>query len=155
MKVKNTKYQSFLEGLTAILVLSTWIFLMLNWSSIPNTVPGHYNAAGIVDRWGNKNEILIIPIASIVLYLLVTIASFFPGLWNVPVKITEGSRKFVYENLKTLLLAMKMEISAIFLYILYCDIKTQAVGMWFLPIILIMIFGTIIYYIIVIRKRSK
>lgn len=155
MKLKYTKFQRIIELITIIILFLIWIYLIQSWDKLPNKIPGHYNGAGIVDRWGNKNEILAIPIISVVFYLLLTIVSFFPSIWNVPVKVSEENRKYVYLNLKTMLILMKMEVIIIFSYILYSDIKTQSLGTWFLPLMLIMVFGTIIYYIIKISKNNS
>lgn len=43
-----------LTVLSLILPLAALLFL-------PDSIPAHYNAAGVVDRWGSKYEILIFP----------------------------------------------------------------------------------------------
>lgn len=133
-------------------MLLIWVYLIVSWGKLPDKIPGHYNAAGVADHWGDKNEILILPIISVVLYALLTIVSFFPSVWNTPVKITEENREFVYLNLKTMLILIKMEIIIAFAYITYCNIKIQSLGTWFLPVELIMVFGTVIYYIIKVSR---
>ncbi len=154
MKLKHTKLQITVEFITVILLFLIWLYLILSWNTIPDKIPGHYNAQGVVDRWGNKNEILLIPIVSVALYILLTIVSFFPSAWNVPVKITDHNGEFTYTNLKTMLIILKMEVIATFAYISYCNIKIQSLGAWFLPLELTIIFVTITYYIIkVSRKR--
>jgi len=152
MKLKYTKFQKFTELITIVLLFSICIYLIVSWDKLPNKIPGHYNGAGIVDRWGNKSEILITPIISIVLYTLLTIVSFFPAIWNVPVKTTENNRKLVYLNLKSMLTLVKMEIMTLFSYIIYSDINTQHLGVRFIPIFIIILSGTIIYYIIKVCK---
>jgi uncharacterized membrane protein len=154
MKLKYTKLQRIIELITVIVLFLIWIYLILSWGSIPDKIPGHYNAQGVVDRWGNKNEILALPIVSIALYILLTIVSFFPSTWNVPVKITEDNREFSYINLRTMLILIKMEILATFAYMSYCNIKIQSLGVWFLPLELTLIFGTITYYIIKISRKK-
>ena len=43
-----------LTALSLILPLAALLFL-------PDTIPAHYNAAGVADRWGSKYEVLIFP----------------------------------------------------------------------------------------------
>jgi uncharacterized membrane protein len=147
MKLKYTKFQKIIELITVILLFSIVIYLIASWDNLPNKIPGHYNGAGIVDRWGSKNELLITPIISIVLYTLLTTVSLFPAIWNVPVKTTEKNKKDVYLNTKSMLILVKMEIIIVFSYIVYSDINTQYLGTWFIPIFIIILLGTIIYYI--------
>lgn len=73
MKLKYTKSQLILESIAVILLVLEFAYLIVSWSNIPDIIPAHYNTAGIVDRWGNKNEILIVPIISVALYILLTI----------------------------------------------------------------------------------
>jgi hypothetical protein len=96
---------------------------------------------------------LTIPILSIVLYALLTTVSFFPSTWNVPVKITDDNKELVYANLITMLILIKMEVIATFGYISYCNISIRSLGAWFLPLELIIIFGTVTYYLIRISKK--
>jgi len=154
MKLKHTKFQKFIEFLTIILVFAMWGYLIMSWNALHNEIPGHYNAAGVVDRWGSKNELLIMPIIITVLYVLLTTVSFFPSIWNVPTKTIEENIEFVYINLKTMLILIKMEIVITFTYMMYCSVKMQSLGPWFLPLELIIIFGTIIYYIIKVYRKN-
>jgi len=155
MKLKWSKFQMTIELITVILLILMWGYLIISWSDIPDKIPGHYNAAGIVDRWGNKNEILALPISSVLLYILLTVVSFFPLLWNVPVKITEENMDFVYSSSKNMLILLKLEVIICFTYIFYCNIKTHSLGIWFLPLWLAIIFGTIINYMIRVINYRK
>jgi len=154
MKLKYTKFQKVIEIITIILLISIWAYLILSWGNIPDKIPGHYNGAGVVDRWGSKNEILVMPIASIALYALLTMVSYFPSTWNIPVEITEENREFVYRNVKTMLSLLKLEVITTFTYITYCNINTISLGVWFLPVELILIFGTLIYFIVKVSKKK-
>jgi len=155
MKLKYTRFQKAIEIITVILLISIWAYLILSWGNIPDKIPGHYNGAGVVDRWGSKNEILVMPIASIALYALLTIVSFFPSAWNAPVEVTEENREFVYRNLKTMLSLLKLEAIASFSYITYCNINIISLGVWFLPLELTLIFGTLIYFIVKVSKKKS
>ena len=87
MKIKYTKFQITLEIISLLLVIGMIAFVCLRWNQLPKQIPGHYNAMGEVNRWGSKNEILIMPIMSALLYALLTVVSFIPMLWNIPVQI--------------------------------------------------------------------
>lgn len=154
MKLKHTRFQKFVEFITIVLVFAMWGYLIMSWNALPNEIPGHYNAVGVVDRWGSKNELLIMPIIITILYALLTVVSLFPSIWNVPTKTTEENIEFVYINLKTMLILIKMELVITFTYMMYCSVKMQSLGPWFLPLELIIIFGTIIYFIIKVYRKN-
>lgn len=154
MKLKYTKFQKIIELFTIIIILGMWIYLIKSWGSLPNKIPVHYNGAGAADDWDDKSNVLAVPITSSVLYILITILSFFPSIWNTPVAITEENRKSVYLNLRNMIILSKFEMVGIFAYLTYCDIKSQSLGVLFLPIALIVVFGTVIYYAIKACKKN-
>jgi hypothetical protein len=115
----------------------------------------HYNISGNIDRYGDRGEILFLPILEIGLYLLLTVVTIFPKSWNIPVQVTETIREPVYRNLKTMLILMKLEIMMVFSYLLFQQIKADRVGVWFLPIFIVCLFGTMFYYIRKCKKLEK
>lgn len=61
-----------LEGLCLALLAEGFLLPALLWGRIPKQIPGHYNAAGEIDRWGSKWELFLLPVFSVILYLLLT-----------------------------------------------------------------------------------
>ena len=58
------------KKITAVLssfILSILPFLILwaAWSVLPDTIPAHWSG-GMVDRWGNKLELLVVPLFSLI-----------------------------------------------------------------------------------------
>ncbi len=59
------------EWLLWIIVLLPGIFLLIQWNSIPVEVPIHWNLKGEVDRYGSKNELILIALLfPILIYIL-------------------------------------------------------------------------------------
>ena len=158
MKLKYTKFQIVLEIIGLLLIVGMIVFVYTHWDQIPQQVPMHYNAMGEIDSWGSKYEILFLPAISILLYAFITAVSFFPQIWNVPVKITDENKETVYLSTKDLLIIMKVEILMSFFYINYHTVTAQPLPITFLPVFLIVIFGTIIFFtrrIIRLGKKKK
>ena len=155
MRQKHTRLQVALEIIAVLLILATIAFLLIRWPLIPDRIPGHYNAVGQVDRWGNKSEILVLPAVGILLYGLLTAISFFPSLWNVPGTITEDNKPGVYSRMKTMLLVLKVEMLAVFGFLaVNTSIATPLPG-WFLPIALAVIFGSVLCSVIDVSMYAK
>lgn len=155
MKQKHTKLQMVLEIAAILLILGIIAFLLFRWPSIPEQIAGHYNAAGQVDRWGDKGEILVLPIVAIALYGLLTAVSFFPFLWNVPTAITKDNKAGVYRRMKTMLIVLKVEMLAIFLFITVNSSMARPLPGWFFPVFLVLVFGSVIFSVIDICKYSQ
>ena len=75
-----------LDVLEAIVSLSCLVgvtaYLILAWSTIPARIPAHYDAAGEVNRWGSKSELIMLPIISWLIYGMITLIERFPQAWN-------------------------------------------------------------------------
>lgn len=107
---------TFLKEIPLLLVLAApLIYLALVWSDLPAQVPMHYNIEGEVDRYGSKNEMLIVIGAlCIVPYLIMLV---IPKL-DPKGKIAAMGNK--YQRLK---FVMVMFMSALAVYFLYFTSK--------------------------------
>ncbi len=154
-KVPFTKFQKFLETLSLLILLSSIIYLIFIWSTLPHTIPSHYNAKGVVTNWSGKGMLLIMPIISIILYTGLTTLTLFPNIWSVPVEITEKNQNFVYTNLKTMLIVIKLILVSDFAYMTICSATQSSLSVLFTPIVLIAVFGTLAFFFTRIIRGSK
>jgi uncharacterized membrane protein len=138
-----------------MIILGMIIFVCIKWSQLPDRIPGHYNIRGEVDRWGSKGEILTVPIMASFLYILLTVISFFPSSWNLPVKITETNREKLYECSRNLLITLKVEIVTVFFYLTYNVATAKKLAFSFMPVFLLTLFGTVAYFISKMYKVGK
>ncbi|PRR81877.1 DUF1648 domain-containing protein [Clostridium vincentii] len=155
MKLKYTKFQIALEIIALLLIIWMIIFICTQWNKLPDQIPAHYNAMGEPNRWGDKIEIIIAPIISILLYATITIASFFPKTWNVPVRVTDSNKEVVYRYTRNLLILIKVEVIGMFFYTTYYTATSQSLSAYSMPVLLFIILGTPIYFIIRICRIEK
>lgn len=105
------------SALCALLVAWTFVHVALAWPSMPDIIPTHYGLDGLVDGWGGKPRILIVPLLMLALYAGIEVAERHPKWWNTGVKVTEENREDVYRNLGGMLASVKallvMSMSAI------------------------------------------
>ncbi|MCC7576741.1 MAG: DUF1648 domain-containing protein [Methanomethylovorans sp.] len=125
---------------------------MINWDMVPEKIPSHFNFQGQIDSWSNKNMILFPVSVSLFLYLLLTVASFYPSMWNIPVKITEENRVRAYHYTRNMIIILKLELVSVFAYITFQTSKAEMLSEYFLPVFLILIFGTIAIHTVLIYK---
>lgn len=154
MKLKHTKFQIVMEVFGLVLLAAMFLFVILKWNELPDKIPGHYNALGEIDRWGNKSEILFVPIISTILYLSLLIISFFPSIWSLP-SYREENKERVYRCTRSLLIFMNVEIVALFFYVTIYQTTLQPLPALFLPVFLTVIFGTLIFFLVRLFKLGK
>jgi len=155
VKIKNTKLHIALEIISLVIILAMFLYPLIVWKDIPDSIPMHYNVRGEIDRYANKNSIFFLPVVGLVLYVLLTVVTFFPSIWNMPVTITHENKERVYRCIKNLLLFLKAEIMVTFLFIEYNDVNVEPLPGAFLGIELLSIFATLIFFINRTVKVSK
>ena len=148
MKVKNTKIDIVIEVICLLLLGGITFYLILNWSSMPDKIPMHYDIAGQIDRWGKKSEIIFIPVVSWLLYLLITVSEHFPQSWNTGVQITEENAPRVYRILKSMVKTTKLLMVIMFSYITICSVTARSMSPWTLVIEMGVIFGNLIFWMV-------
>jgi uncharacterized membrane protein len=155
MKLKPTKFQVVLEIVGLLLITAFIVFLFISWDQIPSKIPGHYNAKGVVDRYGSKNEIIALPVIGIFFYVFFTVIILVPAAWGIPVKTTASNMEKIYDYTRTLLIIMKLEVVSIFFYLAYNMAAARPLPAMFTPILLLIIAFTLVYYLIKILKTGK
>jgi uncharacterized membrane protein len=154
-KLKFNTYQKIIEIISITALLFTFIYLMINFSSIPERVPSHFNASGIADAWSDKNFVFFTPVAGLILYLFITVISFFPSVWNLPVALTEENKYRVLSETRNFISSIKLIMVLIFVYLSISVINTMPLFSYFLPLFLIVFISIIAIFIIRIIIKSK
>jgi uncharacterized membrane protein len=142
-----------LEILGWCIIIAVWVLIIINYSSLPNTIPTHYNGTGQVDGFGGKSNILALPIISTILYIGLTILNRYPHIFNYPIKITQENAFRQYTTVTRLIRTLKLSIVLIFGFLVFKTIQntkgeTDGLGIWILPFTLALIFIPIIYFTI-------
>lgn len=146
--MKKHPLEKLMNRLSLLVLLGAAVFLAACWHRIPAEVPMHFNAAGQIDRWGDKAELLILPVISWLMYGLLTVVEQFPGAWNTGVKVTEENRERVYALLAHMLSTLKLLIMVLFTWITVWCALARPLPVWFLPVVLTVLFGNLIYWLV-------
>lgn len=148
MKVKNSKYDVAINVLCLVMIIGIAIYLILNWANIPEKVPMHYNFAGKVDRFGNKSEIIILPIITVIMFSFMSVIEHFPQLWNTGVKVTDKNKEYVYRILKNMITTIKLIAVCVFTYLTMQTTLVIELPSMFLPAFMLILFGDILFWIL-------
>lgn len=155
MKINRTRYDTFINVICVGLLVGTLIYLLLAWNSIPEKIPGHYNSSGIIDRWGNKRELLFIQLISWIIYIGLVMVEKFPQIWNTGVEITDENKERIYRITQNMLGREKLLMVTAFSFITIYSSQAKVLPIWFLPIFLIFIFGSLTFFIIKLVRQNK
>ncbi|NLB42992.1 MAG: DUF1648 domain-containing protein [Clostridiales bacterium] len=154
MKITRSRYDIIVEILCMLCLLGTVLYLVINWGNIPDEIPGHYNALGQVDRITKKSSIIALPIVTAIMYIGMSAIERFPQAWNTGVTITEENKNRLYRIMKDMLKTTKLLIVVVFSYMTINSAIATQLSPWFLPVFLILMFGSMIYYIVKIIRNK-
>ncbi len=155
--IKLQPKDKYMEYLGLLLIFSVWVLFLYFWFSLPDIVPMHFDFKGNIDRWGNKNELILLPIITSVLYIGMTIINKFPHKFNFPSEITAENVEKQYILATRFIRSLKITIALMFNLILI-HIANSINGntkMEFLlfPALIIGIFSQLIIYLIKANKK--
>jgi uncharacterized membrane protein len=130
------------------------------WPELPRRVPMHFDLAGKPDGWGSRGTVLLLPGASVFLYLMLSAVRRIPASWyNFPVALTEENRARQYRLARDMILSLKAAVMGLFAHITVALVETAlgraaGLGPWLVPAWLAVIFGTIAIYLVrILRAR--
>ncbi len=156
VKIRYTKLLSRLEILGLILIVAIFIYTAFKYPMLPDKVPTHYGVTGEVDSWGGKGHLWIVPCVSAVLYGLVTLASFFPNSWNYPAKIDEDKLEEAENNVRQLLMYMKILVICMLGYMQVRMLSLSGtVSMTVTFVFMMLLLLLIVYYIGKLKRLSS
>lgn len=149
--IPRTPVELLLQVVAFAGLVMVFFFVIQSWSALPDIIPTHFNAAGQVDSRGSKSTLLILPATITFLYLMLTILEYFPHTYNYPFRITPQNAERQYLLARLLLTWMKAELALIMAYLQWGWIQTalgrsEGLNILFLPVILIVVFGTLVIY---------
>ena len=155
MEIKHNKLDTIAEVFCMILLIVTTLYTIYMYIQLPEKIPIHYNAVGVIDRYGNKLEIFILLIVTWVMYIGLSLVTRVPQFWNTGVSVTAENKDRVYRILKNMLKIIKMEIIVIFCYLIYNRTTLYNLPKWFVPVFLVLLFSTMLISFIVLIKKAK
>ena len=140
-----------LEIVGALSVFAIWGLTIINYNSLPDIIPKHYNIAGEADSFGGKESILILPVISTVIFAGLTILNKFPHIFNYQTVITKENALRQYTNAARLIRYLKFIVVVIFGFIEFKTIQiangqANGLGTWFLLFTAGVVFIPLIYF---------
>lgn len=137
---KRLHWLSLLIG--ALSILLPLIF----WSKIPDQLPMHYNAAGVVDNWSDKTSLILLFFVIVLLMGVMSIAVYLVKT-NMDSKYSKEAEKSEMRVAYPIVVLMNLVVQVMFAYIVFCCVTCRPLGSLFLPITLIATFAPLVYMI--------
>jgi uncharacterized membrane protein len=153
IKLSRSRTETVLDVISLFVIVSMIAYVAYEWHDMPERIPMHFNGKGEIDGWGNKMSLIALPLIGVIIYVGLTLLSKVPHVYNYPSQITHQNARGQYQNARLLINSLKTLIVILFGFIEWSVIQSAKEGnaelnLWVLGFILLILFGTIIFFII-------
>ena len=153
IKLIPNSADKLVELLGWIMLLAIWGWTFTHYSTLPDTIPTHFNATGEADGFGSKASIIGLPVIATLLFIGLTVLNRYPHSFNYPSPVTQNNALRLYTLATRMLRYLKLVLLVVFGGIEFMTIqnatgKAAGLGVWFLPLTLVLIFFPLIYFVI-------
>ncbi|PEE40849.1 DUF1648 domain-containing protein [Bacillus pseudomycoides] len=157
IQIPKTKFETCIEVLSFVLLCGIFIYVFFMWSELPERIPSHFDGMGRPDGWSGKESILILPIVGLLLFFLLYMLGKASQLFNYSMNVSEEKAPKLYAEGRRLMIALNIEISFFFFIATWKEVQTaigkaDGLGSWFLISFIVILFVTLIVYIIRFRR---
>lgn len=143
--------KKILEGVCLALLIGMVLLPVLFWNCLPDQIPGHYNGAGEIGRWGSKWELFLLPVFGVLMYMLLSFCCWLIG--------ESAGKGELPQSAYTWLTGTKLITIGTFAVIEWHSALARPMGTWLLPVdgalLAAMIAGFLISALRFAGKRGK
>ena len=139
------------ETLAALGVLFAVGVAAVHYGALPQRVPVHFDARGAVNGWGDKSSLWMVAGVACALYAGMTLLGLLPAsMINVPV--SPERRAAAVPMAMEMVGWLKAEMVWIFAWLCAAMVRMgqgrgNGLSIWFLPVVLVVVFGTVALYL--------
>jgi uncharacterized membrane protein len=153
LKIQLSPMDQALELLGWGVLLALWVWTGTSFSSLPDSIPTHFNVAGEADGFGRKASIVGLPLIATLLYIGLTVLNRVPHIFNFPTPVTPDNALRQYTNATRMIRYLKLILVLVFAGISFQTIQQangtgEGLGLWFLPLTLVLIFMPLLYFVV-------
>jgi uncharacterized membrane protein len=150
------KLSILLKIISFLLIIFIWVFTIITFKNLPNTIPIHFGFSGEADDFGDKNMVWLLCVVSTLVFILLIYFSKNPQspFLNIPQNLKNNPK-----SSSVMADIMNLVVTAIFVVITYESILVSLGKMKGLShlsnYLLLLLFGFIISMIIYSYKLKK
>lgn len=139
LKIKLDLFDKILETVGLAFVALMIAYPTIHFSSLPDSIPVHFDAMGRPDRYGSKTSLWLFSSIGIILYIGMAVVNRYPHTFNYLMPITARNAPRQYGLATKMVRMLNVVIAAVFFSITYGMIQTamghaSGLGAFILPL---------------------
>jgi uncharacterized membrane protein len=160
IEIEKKPIDWFMDIVGIIFILLIIGYPLVNYSSLPDQIPTHFDASGQPDAFGSKSKLWGLPAIATICFIGLFILNFFPHIFNYPTEINESNAESMYRNATRMIRVLNLVIAVSFFYISFRSINTamgvySGLGSYFLPIFITATLLPVILFMIWSFRNNK
>jgi len=161
LKIKPTAFDIIIDAISFVLLVLMLFTVIQVYADLPNSIPIHFGSGGLVDEYGDKQLIWLLPGIGFIAFVVMIILNKFPHKFNYLVRITEQNAKQQYTIATHIVRFVNLIMTLIFFYItdktlnIALQKSAPTLGKWFAPTILSVVIVVIIVIVVVSVFKNK
>ena len=145
-RVRRTWFVWIIDILCVAVLIGITIWVGRCYAALPDRIPVHYGANGVIDGYGNKNTIWFLVTGMWGLVVILTTVEQFPGLWNVPFKVTKENQSRMLTLTWHFISSTKLIVTGMFAYLITMIVKGVNLSAYIMPILLTVLVANTLYW---------
>ena len=138
--MKKIKFNNVLNVLSILMLAGISLYLMINFKTIPYNINMSQNFLGNICNLQSKYGLIIVPIISLLFYIILTIIEKNPHIWNVGVKKTHENKEKLNSTIANFIATLKFIAIFFFSYIVLATIFNLALSSMLIYVIFLLDF---------------
>ena len=147
-KVKRTRLVRIVDWLCGALLIGITVWVACRYAALPDKIPTHFGADGVVDGYGGKSMIWGLLASMWVFVIVMSVAELFPIHWNVPVKVTKENHSRMMTLTWHFISTTKLLVASLFAYVVIMCMRGENLSAMFMPIVLTVFFANSLFWVI-------
>ena len=146
--MKRTRLVLIVDCLCAALLISMMVWVACRYAALPDRIPVHYGADGVIDGYGDKSMIWVLLAITWFIVGLLSVTELFPKYWNIPFKVTKENQARVLTIAWHMLSATKLIVTGVFAYLAIKVTQGGNLSAYFAPIFISAISLNSLYWVV-------
>ena len=146
--MKRTRLVWIVDCLCAVLLISMTVWVACRYAALPDRIPTHYGADGVIDGYGDKSMIWVLLAITWFIVGLLSVTELFPKYWNIPFKVTKENHNRLMTLTWHFISTTKLLVACLFAYLVVMCIRGENLSAWFVPMVLTAFCANSLYWIV-------
>lgn len=122
------------------------------YSRLPERIATHFNGAGVANGFGARSTLWVLVGIAVLLYATLSAINWVPRMVSLKRPLAPEQEKMVLAESMAMVGWIKAAVCWMFAYICLAMVRNGmglqvGLGTWFIPVTLIVVFGTCVFYL--------